>query len=106
MYGADAGLTADFSSPGGAVLAANQLLAELAMILVETPKYPRGEAVLPPPGWRVDPTFIDTLLAGLQGNPLLNSVTASGLFAAVPTKESVQRSLVSPPVVTAACVRW
>jgi hypothetical protein len=100
VYGADSVLTADFSNRGGPVLAANQLLAEMAMIQLETPGLTRGVAVLPPPGWKPDPTFVDTLLAGLQGHPLLNPVTASGLFGAVPVA-SVQRSA-TVPVPTAA----
>jgi hypothetical protein len=51
--------------------------------------------VLPPPGWTADPVFLETLLAGLAHHPLLNAVTASGLFRAVPTA-SVQRSLAVP----------
>jgi len=104
VYGADVGLTADFSNPGGPVLAANQLLAELAMIQVETPGVPRGVAVLPPAGWSANTTFLDTLLAGLAGHPLLSSVTASGLFAAVPVPPGpqVQRSLVSPQAAATA----
>ena len=66
------------------------------MIQLETPGDTRGVAVLPPPGWSTNPTFIDTLLAGLEGHPLLNPVTASGLFAAVPVAP-LQRSIVAPP---------
>ncbi len=103
VYGADVGLTADFSNSGGAVLAANQLLAELAMIQSETPHYTRGVAVMPPSGWSENSTFLAALLAGLERNPLLRSVTASGLFtqvpfSAVPTTAAreIQRSLVVP----------
>ncbi len=95
VYGADSGLTADFSNPGGPVLAATQLLAEMAMIQLETPGLTRGVAVLPPTGWAVNSTFVDTLLAGLDGHPLLNPVTASGLFTAVPVAP-LDRSLVVP----------
>ena len=100
VYGADPGITADFSNPGGPVLAATQLLAELAMIQLEQPGDIRGVAVLPPPGWNADPTFVDTLLAGLDGDPLLNAVTASGLFKAVPVA-SLQRSVALPQPSTA-----
>jgi hypothetical protein len=100
VYGADPGITADFSNPGGPVLAATQLLAELAMIQLEQPGDIRGVAVLPPPGWNADPTFVDTLLAGLDGHPLLNAVTASGLFKAVPIA-SFQRSVGLPQLPTA-----
>jgi hypothetical protein len=105
VYGADAGLTADFSSAGGPVLAASQLLAEMAMIQLETPGLTRGVAVLPPPGWTVEPSFVATLLDGLQGHPLLAPVTASRLFSSV-QPASVQRSLVSgsPPVTGATVV--
>ncbi len=94
-YGADPGLTADFSNPGGPVLAANQLLAEMAMIQLEQPGDVRGVAVLPPPGWNADPTFIDTLLSGLEGHPLLTTVSATGLFAAAPLAPLL-RSVVAP----------
>jgi hypothetical protein len=95
VYGADSGLTADFSNRGGPVLAADQLLAELAMIQLETPGLTRGVAILPPSGWSPNPTFVDTLLAGLVNHPLLNPVTASGLFSAVPVA-SLQRSVAVP----------
>jgi hypothetical protein len=101
VYGADSGLTADFSNGGGPVLAADQLLAELAMIQLETPGLTRGVAVLPPSGWSPNPTFVDTLLAGLVNHPLLNPVTASGLFTAVPVA-SVQRSVAVPVPATEA----
>ena len=96
VYGADSGLTADFSNPGGAALAASQLLAEMAMIQLETPGNTRGVAVLPPPGWSANATFVETLLAGLQQHPLLNPVTESGLFAAVQVFP-LQRSLLAHP---------
>ena len=101
VYGADAGLTADFSNPGGAALAASRLLAEMAMIQLETPGLTRGVAVLPPAGWSENANFVRTLLAGLQGHPLLNPVTASGVFSAVPVSP-VQRSLLAHPTSGAA----
>jgi hypothetical protein len=96
VYGADAGLTADFSNPGGPVLAASQLLAEMAMIQLETPGLTRGVAVLPPTDWSESATFLQTLLTGLQGHPLLNPVTASGIFTAVPVFP-LERSLLAHP---------
>jgi hypothetical protein len=108
VFGADAGLTSDFSNPGGAVLSANHLLAELAMIQSETPHYTRGVAVLPPAGWTENSTFVRTLLAGLERNPILRPVTASRLFtdvpfSAVPTNAArqVQRTLVIPKTTAA-----
>ncbi|MBO0692158.1 MAG: hypothetical protein J2P58_04605, partial [Acidimicrobiaceae bacterium] len=81
---ADPQLSVHFSNAPDQVLAANQLLAELAMIQLETPSHVRGVAILPPRGWTPSPAFLDTLLAGLQNNPLLKPVTAQQLFAAVP----------------------
>jgi Family of unknown function (DUF6049) len=96
VYAADAGLSADVAAAGGdPVLAANHLLAELAMIQLETPGLTRGVVVLSPPQWAANPVFLQTLLAGLSQHPLLNPVTASGLFRAVPTA-SVQRSIAVP----------
>ena len=95
VYGADGLLTSDFDNSGGPVLAASQLLAEMAMIQLETPGLVRGVAVLPPPGWNVDTTFIRTLLAGLVGDPLLKAVTVSHLFSSV-ASAPVSRNLVNP----------
>jgi hypothetical protein len=80
---ADAVLTADFTRNEPPVLAANQLLAELAMIYTEQPNSVRGVAVMAPPGWSVPPDFVQTLLAGLDGNPLVSAVSASSLFSNV-----------------------
>jgi hypothetical protein len=96
VYGADTQITADFVRREPPVLAANQLLAELAMIQLETPGITRGVVALPPPGWSADPTFVSTLLAGLQGHPLLASVSVSSLFKQVSTAPIV-RQLASTP---------
>jgi len=100
VVGADTGLAVHFTNTGDQVLAADQLLAELAMIQVETPGRTRGVAVLAPPGWYANSTFVSTVLAGLTSNPLLAPVTASQLFRDVPagrsSQEPIVRSLVSP----------
>ena len=85
VIAADPGLTADFTRSEPAKLAAYQLLAELAMIYSEAPNAsaPRGVAVLPPPALSVSADFIETLLSGLRGDPLVSAGTASGLFDAV-----------------------
>ena len=84
VYAADPGLTSDFVSAKSPVLAANQLLAEMAMIQLELPSDRRGVVALAPPGWAANPTFVSILLSGLEGHPLLDAVTASQLFATVP----------------------
>lgn len=83
VVAADSTLTDAFGRSASPVLAANQLLAEMAMIYTETPSVTRGVAVMPPAGWTASPTFISTLLAGLKGNPLVSAVTASRLFQAI-----------------------
>lgn len=99
---ADPQLSAHLSNSPDQVLAANQLLAELAMIQLETPSRVRGVAILPPSGWVSSPAFLDTLLAGLHNNSLLKAVTADQLFAAVPvaSEHATVRRLASsePPI--------
>jgi hypothetical protein len=95
VYAADPGLSGDFTSGGGSVLAATTLLAELSMIQVETPGLTRGVAVLAPPRWAADPAFVETLLAGMSGHPLLQAASAPALFEEVKTSQ-VQRSLAAP----------
>ncbi len=72
------------------VLAADQLVAELAQIFFEAPNAdtPRGVVVVPPTDWSPSPAFTDALLDALDGNPLLAPVTVAGLFAAVPASSS------------------
>jgi Family of unknown function (DUF6049) len=96
VYGADTQITADFASREPPVLAANQLLAELAMIQLETPGITRGVVALPPPGWSENPTFVSTLLQGLQGHPLLASVSVASLFHLVPAAPIVRQLASSP----------
>jgi Family of unknown function (DUF6049) len=103
VYGADTQITADFASREPPVLAANQLLAELAMIQLETPGITRGVVALPPPGWSEEPAFVSTLLNGLRGHPLLASVSVSSLFAGVPAAPIV-RQLASSPTGSAGTI--
>ena len=83
----DSGLAAHFSAdPGDPVLAANQMLADLAFIHYEEPNAiePRGVIAVPPRGWRADSRFLDALLAGLASNPGVAPVTLAQFFAQVP----------------------
>jgi hypothetical protein len=89
VMGADTELSArvgQASAPGQAVLVANQVLAELAMVDLETPSYLRGIVLLPGAGTLVDPTFLSVFLAGLQGDPLVRASTVSAEFQTVPPK--------------------
>jgi hypothetical protein len=87
VIGADSELSsriAESSAPERAVLVANQVLAELAMIDLEAPSDTRGVVLLPSPGITVNATFLGVFLAGLQGNPLIKAVTLAELFHNVP----------------------
>ncbi len=89
--GADPQLSArvgQAAAPGAAVLVANQFLAELAMIDLERPSDQRGVVVIPAPGVEVNPVFLSVLLAGLQGNPLVQAVDLQQLFKGVPLAPS------------------
>jgi hypothetical protein len=84
----DTELSAHFGAdPSDPVLAANQLLADLAVIhLVEEPfpADPRGVIAVPPLGWVPNPAFVSALLKGLNGNPVVQATTLDGFFAHVP----------------------
>ena len=67
------------------VLAAAQLLGDLAFCYFEAPGLPspRGLVVLPQPDWMPDPNFLATTLHGLATNPVLDAVTLAGYSAQV-----------------------
>ncbi len=73
------------AQPADPVLAANQLLADLACIQSELPNPPstRGVIAVAPPSWDPDPRFVDALVAGLADNPVVSTATLSGFFAEV-----------------------
>ena len=80
-------LTSRFSShPGNPVLAAHQLVAELAQLYYEAPNSitPRAVMAVAPQGWNDDPAFVDALLGSLDGNPMVKPVTTAELFALFP----------------------
>ena len=77
-------LSARFAGPAGnPVLAAHQLVAELAQIYYEQPNDDTARAIVavPPTTWPDDPAFVSALLGALHGNPIIQSVIASNLFA-------------------------
>ena len=75
------------ADPGDPVLAAAQLMGELAQIYFEYPYLSTARAVVavPPTGWTANPTLITTLVADLANNPITQAVTAQGLFQALPS---------------------
>ena len=99
----NATLSARFTAqPGDPVLGAEQLLAGLSFVHYENASLTqyRGVVVDPPPGGSPRPPFLDTLLAGLTGNPALTPVTLTQLLAQVPVggnREPAVRHLQSGP---------
>ena len=79
----DPELAAHFVNGGGQVLAAHQLLADLAIVYFGQPgsPSPRAMVAVPPEGWVPDAAFLSTLLDGLASSPILDPVTLDGLFA-------------------------
>ncbi|HUC14247.1 MAG TPA: DUF6049 family protein [Acidimicrobiales bacterium] len=91
VVGADSELSeriGEAAARGEAVLVADQVLAELAMIDLETPSVLRGVVLLAPPHTALDPVFLSVLLAGLQDNPLLRAVPLREIFQDVPLAHS------------------
>lgn len=68
------------------VLAANQLLAELAMIQSELPNPTdaRGVIAMTPASWDPNPQFVATLVSGLTDNPVVSTATLNDFFGTVP----------------------
>jgi len=84
---ADSTLSARFTAqPTDPTLGAEQLLAALSFVHFENAflAEPRGVVVSPPARWRPSGVFVDTLLAGLNGNPALSAVTLDQLLTQVP----------------------
>lgn len=80
-------LSARFVGPAdNPVLAAHQLVAELAQIYYEQPndQTPRAAVAVPPSSWSDNPAFVDALLGSLAGNPIIQPVTTSELFDTFP----------------------
>ncbi|HEX3840078.1 MAG TPA: DUF6049 family protein [Acidimicrobiales bacterium] len=73
--------------PGDPVLAASQLLGELAQIYFEYPNLSTARAVVavPPTGATPNPSMISTLLTDLSNNPFVQGVTTADLFQTLST---------------------
>ena len=81
---ADAGLAAHFMDTTDRVLAAHQLLAELAQISEDAPLTERGVVIVTPRLWVPDAAFLNVWLHGLETSPLLAGTSIDSLFDAVP----------------------
>ena len=91
----DADLSARFTSaPGNPVLAAHQLVAELAQIYYEKPnddRPPGGGGGGARPTGPTSPAFVQALLEALDGNPIIEAVTTSQLFGTFATSGRLPR---------------
>jgi len=81
---ADAGLASHFTDQPDPVLAAHQLLADLAQIYADAPANQRGVVAVAPASWTPDPGFLDAFLAGLSSSPVLAGRRLDSFFDAVP----------------------
>jgi hypothetical protein len=87
----DSDVVARFTDdPGDPVLAAHQLVAELAQIYYEKPNddTPRAVVAVAPASSSDDPAFVSALLGALADNPIIEADTTSALFAAFPSPGS------------------
>ncbi len=88
-------LSARFTQPAGnPVLAAHQLVAELAQIYYEQPNDDTARAIVavPPGSWSDDPSFVNALLGALAGNPIIQPVTVSKLFDSFPASTACRNA--------------
>ncbi len=90
----DSGLAAHFTSGGDPVLAAHQLLADLAVVAYDSPGLVRGVVVRPPPGSAPPPELLSTALGALGSGPVVRPVTLDQLFDEVPAATTGGRDLV------------
>jgi len=83
---ADGALADHFVNQPDPVLAAHQLLADLAQIYGDAPGDPeaRGVIVAPPASWTPNAAFLDALLGALGSSPLLAPVPVDSFFDTVP----------------------
>ena len=99
---ADTGLASHFDNAVDPVVAANHLLADLAVVYLDRPGADRRAMVAAAPRqWRADRQFVDAAVAGLSQHPILDAISLDGLFSAVqPVRGGDGRPLVrtlAPP---------
>lgn len=81
---ADTGLAAHFTAGEDQVLAAHQLLADLATLYFDRPGKQRGVVAVTPRGFRFTDQFLATVFDGLATSPIVEGSTIDGLFATIP----------------------
>lgn len=91
---ADSGLAGHFRSGPNAVLAAHQLLADLAVIYFDFPGRTRGVVGVPPRSWVPNAAFLAAFLDGLSSSPIVQAVTLDDYFSLAPSSAGGGRPLV------------
>lgn len=90
---ADAGLGRHFRGGRDQVLAAHQLLADLAVLYLDAPgTTARGVVAVAAHGWTPTTAFLDATLAGLATSPVVQPVTLDQFFESVPAATSGRRN--------------
>ncbi|MGH9277913.1 MAG: DUF6049 family protein [Acidimicrobiales bacterium] len=95
---ADAGLAAHFNKEPDQVLQAQHLLADLAVLWLDEPGSDRrGVIAIPPPEWRANRAFMDTLAAGLAAHPVAEATSLDTVFSVEPATTFRGTTLVRHP---------
>ena len=68
---ADGGLANHFTNPGGAVLNANRMLADLVLLSLQNSGGRQSVVVNPPAAWEPDAAFLNVFLSGLERVPAI-----------------------------------
>jgi hypothetical protein len=91
---ADDSLAAHFAPGPAPVLAAHQLLADLAVVYFDLPGRRRGVVAVPPRTWVPSAAFLAAFLDGLVSSPVVDPVTLDEYFAIPPATSGRSRPLV------------
>ncbi|MFI5100506.1 MAG: DUF6049 family protein, partial [Actinomycetes bacterium] len=84
-------LTTPPAQLGGAVLAEQRVLAELAMVGLELPSVPRSLVVVPARGWSPDPSYVHALLHAVGAAPWVKVTRLTDLTVNAASGPSRQR---------------
>jgi hypothetical protein len=90
----DENMDAHFGASRNRVLAAHQLLADLAVLYFDSPGNQRGVVVRAPHGWSPSPSFLRIAFDGIRQAAILRPLTIDGLFQTVPMLTSRGRPVV------------
>lgn len=106
---ADRGIAAHFDKTEDPVLAAHNLLADLAVIWNDRPAQQRAVVIMPSRSWTPSTGFLDVLYGGLKGNPLVGPATLDQAFAISPEgspKSPLTRQMTSLPKGSSSAHNW